>query len=1199
MISPRLRWAALCLTGIIACISAHAATITHTNVPDFQTGISDGIVQTMMETSALTSPEGAVGLLPGLGDVVFNDNFDYNTVSEAANYLFLTPNLEDYADLTTFPSQFMFAGDTPTAPEAVAPAPGFLRIHASRPHDFYSGNPGQRSPALVINKTLLTGDFIAETRVTIRNPRSSNNYRHDGLIIIVPETSAGQVVDVPITVTTPYLSAGPFENITTDQLATVSKLYGAQHPYPTEFATRVFTGETWYIRIVKRGAYFYSYMKNDEAAPWVLQQWVKMPELANAPGLVVGMFAKSFSGATPRYQDDDFDYLKVYRIGTLAGSFSNVMDAGEAADWQTVSLNTNSKELVKYQLRAGNTLAAGTLTDAGSFVGPDGTSATFFTDDAAQVPPGAAGKRYLEYKLFVDAATSPTAGGMVPINLPPFVRSVSAVWRPSGLGSKLLSTAAEFGADGGGIQNQPGSGDISLSRTQIYRDDFSTPTLDAGWSFDPGYTATDPNVVGDYSLTERPGYLRLKVGYPQDFYAGIKGGGVKMLRALPPGIDVSNFEVEAEINLESQQCREAVVLMAQDLNNWIGVGIGRRFENTYEIGVIEDSVLNNNVPGGDPVIMNYGSNTIQLRVARQGTWVTISVRDPASDSPSWRVVSTRNTAGAATGGTDFAPNMVGLLGKSWGKADQGAINYDVNYFRVAALTGSGEKTLTVPLPADARLDTVLAVGDGVNPDNTKMQVMVTGAGYVGPDGTSSTWFTVNEPKIPAGLVGPTSLRVVLDGASGKGTPYLHAAGIQYATGATRVARDTNALDFAGGSKDNVTTAPPGLIANAGGVTTGTPQTEEFDTAPNGWQFSNNPPGPNLANSSTYSFTDAPGWAVMNVGAPTDTWGPGTATQKPRCFLYYGTPLTGDFEIETLIDMPYSRDQYRHMGLGVVAQLTGGTPPDANLDMTNLLLFGPYHTGEIRILRGDNNVFNDSTNNAIDTQVAYGYTGYTYNLRLRKAGRLFTGSVSIDGSTYTEICRYTFSHDLGPVYVGFLSKSWYLASGQLPLYFDYLKISPLTTSGAFESRVLDLGVTGLTPKVETLGGNSVATQIRWRAADTLAGLETRTFTGPDGTTNSYYEGTYTGSLPAEYTGKRYFQYRAILPFGAQLNDIAVVGIGATSPLTSADVAQAVRIAAGLATASPADLARLDVVKGVSSGIIGLVDAVAISRTVNGL
>jgi hypothetical protein len=46
-----------------------------------------------------------------------------------------------------------------------------------------------------------------------------------------------------------------------------------------------------------------------------------------------------------------------------------------------------------------------------SFIGPDGTDATYFTNSGTAMPPGIAGNRYFRYKVFLstdDPGTSPT-----------------------------------------------------------------------------------------------------------------------------------------------------------------------------------------------------------------------------------------------------------------------------------------------------------------------------------------------------------------------------------------------------------------------------------------------------------------------------------------------------------------------------------------------------------------------------------------------------------------------------------------------------------------------------------------------------------------------------------------------------------------------------------------------------------------------
>jgi hypothetical protein len=1182
---------------------ATAATLTHTTLPDFQTGISDGVAQAMIETFSGTPAAGAVGIVPKPGTVVFNDDFNQTTVSSAsADYLFRAMNEAEVPNLVTNPSEFLFSGDTPTTVGGTAPPAGFLRLRASRPADLWNtGIEGQRSPVLAINRTVLTGDFIAETKLIIQNPRSSNNYRHDGLFIGVPVIGGdNKASDFVLDDTSDYLAAGTFSNGATDMYATTTRMYGG---YPTEFSGGSHPGETCYVRVVKRGSYFYVYMKSGETEPWVFQQWVKYPALAQAPGLVVGVFAKSFSGATPTYQDDDFDYLKVTRIASVSGSFTNVFDAGAEVNWQRVAMTTTSKQGTRYQLRAGNALSGGTLTDAGNFVGPDGTSATFFTDEAAQVPPNAAGKRYLEYKLVLDEAAVPLANDIVaPNNLPASVRSITATYQPSGVAATIKSTAEDFGAVSGGIEVQPGGGDLSLARTEVFRDDFSTPydfgtmggdgifsNTPNGWLLHAGYTVIDPTVVGDYSTTERPGYFRMKVGWPQDFYGGILAGGVKLLRDLPPSVDPGNFEIETEVNVENEQCRMATLLMWMDENNWVGIGVARRFENTYDIGIVEDMVLN--AVGQGPALANYGSNTIQLRVSKQGTWVTIAYRDPASNSPSWRVLVSRNTAGAATGGADFVPTKVGLLGKSYGKGDRYVGTPDFNYFRVANLAASGQTDLGLTLPAATRPDAVIAFGDRLTGTNAKAQIKNSAGVYVGPDGTSATYFTVNEPRIPESLAGVTSsgIRLLAGDSPATGVPYLHAIGVQYATGDTRIAHDSNAADFAAGAGDNISVATPGIVANGGGIGPGPSQIETFDYTDNDlstkpWEWSNTPSG-----NSSYSLTENPGYARIFVGFPEDLWGPGSATQKPRICFYKDAPVTGDWEIEMTLDMPMGRDVNRHYGIGVIRVRPEGNDANTRLDLENCLIYGPYHTDGIRFMNAVNNGFSDwGPGGYIDTYV---------HLRLRKLGSTFTGYFRANAADPWIETGTATNANLEKAYIGFLGKSWWYANmNPMPADIEEFKFTPLTTGGAFQSRVLDLGVTGLSPRVATMGGNSAGAQVQWRAADTTGALASAPFVGPDGTVNTYFAGDYTGVLPAAFEGKRYFQYRVLLPVGTQINDISIVGLAASTSLTTQDAVNALRIAGGLQMATAADMTRLDVVKDGSAGAIQILDAAWIIRSV---
>jgi hypothetical protein len=84
------------------------------------------------------------------------------------------------------------------------------------------------------------------------------------------------------------------------------------------------------------------------------------------------------------------------------------------------------------------------------------------------------------------------------------------------------------------------------------------------------------------------------------------------------------------------------------------------------------------------------------------------------------------------------------------------------------------------------------------------------------------------------------------------------------------------------------------------------------------------------------------------------------------------------------------------------------------------------------------------------------------------------------------------------------------------------------------------------------------------------------------------------LPEALSGKRYYQYRAILPPGASLNDIALLGLAGTVPPVP-DAVTALRIAGGLQAATSAQMAALDAAKGDSAGKIDLADVVTLLRS----
>jgi hypothetical protein len=838
-------------------------------------------------------------------------------------------------------------------------------------------------------------------------------------------------------------------------------------------------------------------------------------------------------------------------------------------------------------------------------VGPDNTAATFYQGDVANILPAATqGKRYLEYKLFMDAVNATPDHASI-INLPSVVMNVKATYQPAPVAANILTSKPDFGADTGNVAVQNGDGDLGLTRTVVFRDDFDNNTSPVGdmtnpadtsdWVFDAGTHNLDPSVVGNYSWNGNTGsdgqavpgpagWMRIETGYMQDIYGGAKGGGVRMFHTLGGRTD---FEVETEVNVETQSNRMAGLYLWMNDSNFIGISAARRFPDTAQVGLEDDAIINNNFFTPDMIYTNYGTNHVFLRITKKGQIITLSYRD--ADSPTWRVHRVYNTAGMASGGSDFVPVLAGLMAKSFDHADRDTKFADFNYFQISTVADTGSRDLNFTLPAGATPDTLIALSDDA--DSLSYQVKDSNGNFVGPDGTAGSTFTPNQSRLPASVHGPNIVaRATFSGTNPAGTPYLHAFGVQYANGP--VARDSNVADFTAGlTKSGVNvTDQPGTVFPEPAL--GTPiYQQDFSSSPADWLFSNNWNGKSTP-SSTATFTG--GNAELAVATPTDTWAPGAANDKPRVFLYRNTPVTGDFQIDTKITFPAGRDTNRNSGIGVI-QAQDGATPDFNLDMTNVMNFGPYtldNVGYLAMLHGDNNNFGDAPH----IPDLPGYTPDVYCLSVQKIGNTFTGFASTDGVTYTNVVSYTFAHNFTNMYVGLFSKAWG-GTGSNVMDFDAFKFTPLITTGTFESRHLDLGASaaGLTPLV-TSDGNTSGVKLQFRAADTEADLASATYAGPDGTTATFYSGTYAGPLTG-LAGKRWFQYKATISAGNILNDVGVVGANSsTLPLSRADVATVLKIAAGIQSATSSDKSRYDM-NGDNS--IDLADAARALRSVNGL
>jgi hypothetical protein len=1170
-----------------------AATVQQTTVPDFATGITTGAAALMGDpVTATTGPQaGGIGIMPPLGASIFSDEFSYTTVQAAQNagWLFMTPNAEEIAALATAPTEFLFSGDTSTTGGS-APAAGKLRLRVSRPHDLTNTETAStRQPVLAMYSTPVTGDFIAETRVATQYERFPNVTRHQGIFVTHPSGLLnGKAEGVTIDAASTFVAWGPSKN---DFLNMLARLYDTGSRV-INYQTQSFPGTDYTVRLVKRGNFYFGYIRTGDSGPWVFQSWFSAPNLAatDESPVIVGVFGKSWgsvSATSPQYGDSDFDYFHLNRVGSdLTGTYSNVVDGGAGANWHTLSMVTHSMQGLKYQLRTGNAASGGTLTDGGTFAGPDGTAASYFEDDAAQVIPNGNDKRYLEYKFFLD-------GG--PVNLPAYLDSVTTVFTPPGVRAAYASSKADFGADGGGLSVQPGDGDLSLTRTQIYRDDFATDESagiggdgpdgnpgsssgSSGWIFTSGNGVPAPplpDVIGGYTMTQRAGYFRMKVGYPHNIQNGSDDqGGMFLRRSLPSGVD--DYEIETEVEMDVQQSRQAGLVVWQDPDNFVGITAARRNETTFEVGVLEQSVLNDGALA--LTTLNYGSNRIQLRVTKVGQIFTFSVRDAASPSPSWRVVGVRNTTGSTAGGFDFFPYEVGLIGKSYGLADRNTADYDFSYFSISSVAPTGSHDIPLALPAGSRADVLRPLGDALTGANARFQI-ASGGGFVGPDGTSGTFFSPNEPKLPATVTSPATVRVTLDSTTTSGAPYLHALGLQYAAGDTIIARDTNASDFTGAAlKDNVDTATtPGVAANGGGLSLGTPVRDDFnytshDLTGTPWIW-DNPANPLETQQSDYSFTANPGHLRLLLSYREDH---GTPSRYHALFAR-SAPVSGDWQIETLISLPDLKESGRITGLGVWQ------------DNSNNILYGMLNTDQLaQRAYNANAAVNDTTG-------AGTYPDASYYLMIRKTGQIYTSLVksTAAGADWVQVARRTFNGITNPR-VGLMAKSASPATNVAwPADYDYFTFTPLNADGVIESRVLDLGTGGNAPTLTVQGTGTDVMQFQFRASDTQAGLTSLPYVGPDGTAGSVYAGNYSGALAG--LNKRYVQYRLVLPVGTSVNDVALI----SAAVPGGDALTALRIAGGLQTAASGDIARYDVVAGASAGKIDIADVVKLLRTANGL
>ena len=97
------------------------------------------------------------------------------------------------------------------------------------------------------------------------------------------------------------------------------------------------------------------------------------------------------------------EWVKVYTNYPSSGNFvSQILDTGKENPIYTTlefSATTTASTSVKIQLRADNSISTLSSLD---FVGPDGTTSTFYTTSGQDIWEGHSGKRYIQYKVILE-----------------------------------------------------------------------------------------------------------------------------------------------------------------------------------------------------------------------------------------------------------------------------------------------------------------------------------------------------------------------------------------------------------------------------------------------------------------------------------------------------------------------------------------------------------------------------------------------------------------------------------------------------------------------------------------------------------------------------------------------------------------------------------------------------------------------------
>ena len=190
-------------------------------------------------------------------------------------------------------------------------------------------------------------------------------------------------------------------------------------------------------------------------------------------------------------------------------------------------------------------------------------------------------------------------------------------------------------------------------------DEFDSPKLRDVWTWD------DPDKDDKLSLTEEPGWFRLKVGGNEDTWNGVRGNMPMLLQPSPIG----DYSMETHVKIDEQQhATYACLVVWQDGNNWL------HLELSQETGI--DGVFAEHWPGGvGHKLQKIEPDEVYLRIERKGNDWNLFYK--LNEKEDWLLLDT------VTSKIEDS-HQVGIGAKTWG-GTEGPLVADFDYFRCSEL----------------------------------------------------------------------------------------------------------------------------------------------------------------------------------------------------------------------------------------------------------------------------------------------------------------------------------------------------------------------------------------------------------------------------------------------------------------------------------------------------------------------------------